>query len=128
VAALLGVAALVACTSGSGSTKELCEALDDGDGFATAFQEFDPTDAATALGQVRSARVKLGDLKDAAPDEVRDDLQVEIDYLQALIDALEALDDADATEVALTIQSVADAHPDVAAAATTLQKFATERC
>ena len=125
---LLGVATLVACTSGSGSTKELCEALDDGDGFATTFQEFDPTDAATALDQVRSARVKLGDLKDAAPDEMRDDLQVEIDYLQALVDALEALDDADATEVALTIQSVADAHPDVAAAAATLQEFATERC
>ena len=31
----------------------------------------------------------LGDLLDAAPDEVRDDLQVEIDYVQALIDALE---------------------------------------
>ena len=129
VAALLSVAALVACSSDSGSTKELCQALNDGPGFSNVFQGFDPTNATAALEQLRTARVGLGDLKDAAPGEVRDDLQVEIDYVQALIVALEPLErDADATEVALTIQSVADTHPDVAAAARTLQTFATERC
>ena len=59
---------------------------------------------------------------------MKDELKVEIDYVQALIDALEALDQADAGEVAVTIQSVADAHPGVAAAASTLQTFATENC
>ena len=128
MAALLSVAALIACTSDSGSVTALCQALDDGKGFATAFQDFDPTDAASALDQLRTARVELGGLKDVAPSAVKDELTVEIDYVQALIDALEALDQADAGEVAVTIQSVADAHPGVAAAASTLQTFATENC
>lgn len=128
MAALLSVAALIACTSSSGSVKALCQALDDGQGFATVFQDFDPTDAASALDQLRTARVELGGLKDVAPSAVKDDLEVEIGYVQALIDALEALDHADAGKVAVTIQSVADAHPGVAAAASTLQTFATENC
>ena len=128
MAALLSVAALIACTSSSGSVEALCQALDDGQGFATVFQDFDPTDAAGALDQLRTARVELGGLKDVAPSAVKDDLEVEIDYVQALIDALEALDHADAGKVAVTIQSVADAHPGVAAAASTLQTFATENC
>jgi hypothetical protein len=126
--ALLSVVALVACTSASGSTKELCQALREGPGLASVFQGFDPTDATSALEQLRTARVALGDLKDAAPGEVRDDLQVEIVYVQALIDALEPLEDDDATRVALTIQAVTDAHPDVPTAAATLESFEAERC
>lgn len=58
-----------------------------------------------------------------------DDLQVEIDYVQALIDALEALEpDADSSEVALTVQSVTDVHPDVRDAAATLERFAKDEC
>ena len=61
-------------------------------GVATTFQGFDPSDPEAALDQLRTARVTLGDLHDEAPDEVRDDLQVEIDYVQALIDALEQVE------------------------------------
>jgi hypothetical protein len=93
------------------------------------FEGFDPTDATVALEQLRTARVELGELKDVAPDEVTDDLQVEIDYVQALIEALEALDtDADATEVALTVQAVTDVHPDVPAASETLARFVADEC
>jgi len=93
------------------------------------FEGFDPTDAATALEQLRTARVELGTLKDAAPGEVRDDLEVEIGYVQALIDELEPLQDGvDALQVAASVQAVTDAHPDVAAAAATLEAFSTDRC
>ena len=92
------------------------------------FQGFDPTDPEAALDQLRAARVELGDLLDAAPDEVRDDLQVEIDYVQALIDALEEVAPGDATESALQIQAVTDAHPDVDEASANLAAFAEEEC
>jgi hypothetical protein len=125
----VSVVAIAACSSDSGSTDELCQALGENPGFASVFEGFDPTDATAALEQLRTARVELGELKDVAPDEVGDDLQVEIDYVQGLIDALEALEpDADASEVALTVQSVTDVHPDVRDAAATLEQFAKDEC
>ena len=125
IVAALALAA--GCREEKGSTEELCAAVADGD-FAGTFTDFDPTDPEAALDQLRAARVELGDLHDAAPDEVRDDLQVEIDYLQALIDALEDVPPGDATESALHVQAVTDAHPGVDEAAADLAAFAEEEC
>ena len=55
---------------------------------AAVFAGFDPSDTERALAQLRHARVTLGELHDAAPGEVRDDIEVEIAYVQALIDGL----------------------------------------
>ena len=127
VTGLLVIAALGACTDDKGSADELCAAVAE-DGVATTLQGFDPTDAEAALDQLRDARVKLGNLLDAAPDDVRGDLQTEIDYVQALIDVLEDVEPADATESALQIQAVTDAHPGVDDAAAHLAAFADEKC
>ncbi len=99
-----------------------------GDGLATTFQGFDPTDPEVALEQLRPARVVLGELLDDAPAEVADDLQVEVEYVQALIEALETVTPGDATESALQVQSVTDAHPGVGDAATELAAFAQREC
>jgi len=96
--------------------------------LSTTFQGFDPTDPEAALGQLRPARVALGNLLDDAPEEVRDDLQVEVDYVQALIDALDGVEPGDATQAALQVQSVTDAHPKVADAAATLAAFVEREC
>ncbi len=98
------------------------------EGEEVSFQNFDPTDPEAALEQLRPARVELGELIDAAPDEVRDDLQVEIDYLQALIDALEDVTPGDANASALAVRAVTDAHPDVEEAAAALTAFAEREC
>jgi hypothetical protein len=127
VTAILATTALVACTEDEGSADELCDAVA-ADGVTAVLQGFDPTDPEAALDQLRTARVELGDLHDASPDEVRDDLQVEIDYLQGLIDALEDVESGDATESALQIQAVTDAHPGVDEAAANLTAFAEEEC
>lgn len=124
----LSVVALAACNDDGGSAEALCTAVAEGDGLATTFQAFDPTDPEVALEQLRPARVALGELLDEAPDEVRDDLQVEIDYLQALIDALEPVEPGDATQTALQVQAVTDAHPGVAEASDNLATFAEREC
>jgi len=98
------------------------------EGLTTTLDGFDPSDPETALDQLRSARVALGDLLDAAPAEVRDDLEIEIDYVQALIDALEPVEPGDATEAALQVQSVTDAHPGVDEAAANLAAFSEREC
>jgi hypothetical protein len=123
------VAVLLAagCTDDEGSVEALCDAVAEAEGF-TVLGDFDPTDPEAALDQLRSARVTLGELLDDAPEEVRDDLQVEIDYVQALVDALELVPAGDATESALRIQAVTDAHPGVDDAADNLAAFASEEC
>lgn len=130
VAALVAlvVSALAACTDDGGSAEELCRAVSRSDELTTSFQGFDPTDPATALEQLRPARVTLGELLDAAPEEVRDDLQVEIDYLQALIETLEEVEPGDAVESALQVQAVTDAHPQITDAAAALAAFAEREC
>ncbi len=107
---------------------ELCEAVAGAEGASTLFQGFDPTDPEAALEVLRPARVQLGDLLDEAPEEVRDDLEVEIAYLQGLVDALEQVDPGDATEAALRVQAVTDTHPRVPKAAANLSAFAEREC
>jgi len=121
------VVLLAACTD-DGSTEALCAAVAEDADLATTLDGFDPTDPEAALDQLRAARVALGELLDAAPDEVSDDLEVEIDYVQALIDALEPVDPGDATEAALQVQSVTDAHPGVDEAAANLAGFTEREC
>lgn len=129
VAALLLLTTGAACSDdGGGSAESLCRAVAQSGGLATTFQDFDPSDPEAALDQLRTARVTLGELHDEAPDEVRDDLQTEIDYVQDLIDALEQVAPGDATEAALQVQAVTDAHPDVDEASAELAAFAEREC
>ena len=120
--------ALVACSSGGGSAQSLCQAVGGLDDVSSAFAGFDPTDRDAALDQLRPARVTLGDLLAKAPAEVRDDLQVEIDYVQALIDSLAAADPGDPADAAERVRSVTEAHPKVADAAAALSAFTTREC
>jgi hypothetical protein len=118
----------VAPARDEGSAEELCAAVRGETGRLDAFEGFDPTDTETALDQLRSARVVLGDLRDAAPAEVRDDLSVEIDYVQALVEGLEGVDGQDAEETVALVQRITDEHPQVAAAQAELTAFAEESC
>lgn len=126
LAALLVVA--TACSDDSGSAAGLCAAVGDGSGFATTFEGFDPTDPDRALEQLRAARVSLGALQDVAPGEVRDDLSVQIDYVQALIDALEQADPTNPGEAVREVQDATEAHPEVQAATDRLAKWQAENC
>lgn len=126
--ALLCVAALVACSDDAGSAEELCAAVREQPGVTSAFAGFDPTDTEQALEQLRAARVTLGELRVAAPSEVRDDLTVEIDYLQDLVEGLETVDEHDTAETVALVQRITDDHPGVADAAANLAAFAAESC
>jgi hypothetical protein len=125
---LVCAAALVACGGDDGSAEELCTAVRSEPSLTNAFAGFDPTDVEHALEQLRAARVTLGELRDAAPAEVRGDLTVEIDYVQALVDGLSSLDGRDATETVAAVQRITDEHPGVRDAAANLAAFAEETC
>lgn len=126
--ALVGLMGLTACSSDSGSAEELCEIVRTDRTVGAVFAGFDPTDTEHALEQLRAARVTLGELHDAAPDEVRDDLTTEIDYVQALIEGLEGVGDGDPEGAVDVVQQVTDEHDDVGDAAAALAAFSQEHC
>ncbi|MGK2947418.1 MAG: hypothetical protein ACSLFP_02500 [Acidimicrobiales bacterium] len=129
VGLLASLAPLTACSDDDqGSTGELCAALADIDGPGTVFADFDPTDPEAALEQLRTARVELGELQAAAPDEVRDAFEVEIAYVQALIEGLDEVPDGDATAAVAMVQAITEAHPDVQGAADQLEAFTVDSC
>jgi len=129
LAASVALPGLGSCTADDeGSAEDLCTALRDQPSLPTTFEGFDPTDVDGALEQLRSARVALGGLRDASPSDLRDDLTVEIDYVQALIDALEPLTGADAVDIVAAVQQVTADHPEVEAAAAELSSFSESTC
>lgn len=128
LAASAALPTVAGCGDDEGSAEELCAALREQPTLASTFEGFDPTDVDQALEQLRNARVALGELRDAAPSEVRDDLTVQIDYVQDLIEALEPMAGADAVEIVATVQRVTSEHPDVEAAAAELTSFSTATC
>ena len=128
LAPVLVVVALVACSGDDGSAAKLCETVRADRTVAAVFSGFDPTDNEHALEQLRAARVTLGELHDDAPDEVRDDLSTEIDYVQALIEGIQATDGSDAAQAVEVVRQVTAAHDDVSKAAANLAAFSKEHC
>jgi hypothetical protein len=127
IAALL--AGLGACSDDEGSAEELCDAVREDASVASLFAEgFDPTDTTAALEQLRSARVTLGELHDAAPGEVRDALAAELDYVDALLDGLEQADEDEPAAIVRTVQQITDEHPEVEEAAVELAAFTQAEC
>ncbi|MSO85943.1 MAG: hypothetical protein EXQ71_00295 [Acidimicrobiia bacterium] len=123
------VAALASCTSDEGNTEAFCKTLANGQQYPSVFEGFNPTDANNALERLRIARGDLEELDVDAPREIRDDLRVEIDYVEALIDGVAALGaGADSDDLTATFQAVTTDHPKVPAAAAALETFATAGC
>ncbi|MEO7429911.1 MAG: hypothetical protein ABIY48_11085 [Acidimicrobiales bacterium] len=129
---MLGAGAVIAasaCGGGSkGSVAELCAAVRADRSTATVFAGFDPSDTERALTQLRAARVTLGELRDAAPSEVRDELSVEIAYVQAMIDGLKGLAAPDAAQSVEVVRQATADHPKVADAAAALAAFSKQHC
>lgn len=122
------VLGLVACGGDGGSAEKLCETVRSDRTVAAVFSGFDPTDTEHALEQLRAARVTLGELHDDAPDEVRGDLEIEIDYVQDLIEGIEATDGDDAAQAVDAVRRVTAEHDDVGEAAASLAAFSQEHC
>lgn len=127
--AVSAATAVTACSNGDqGSAEKLCAAVRADPSASTVFADFDPSDAPHALEQLRAARVTLGELRRAAPKEVRGELDIEIAYVQDLIDGLSADKGLDASQAADIVRTITAKHPDVSTASATLEAYNTEHC
>jgi len=77
---------------------------------------------------LRAGLAELEGLRDAAPGEVRDELTVEVDYLTALLEALEPMIGRDDADIVAALQAVTESHPEVPAAARRLAEYEAETC
>lgn len=122
--------ALTACSDDEGSAEEFCTTVREDTTVGAVFAGgFDPTDVTRALEQLGAARITLGELRDAAPDDVRDDVVAELDYVDALVDTLEQADERQPEAIVAAVQQVTTEHADdVSVAAGALAAFAQEEC
>lgn len=127
--AVVGAGLASGCSDDGGSVEGFCETVREDTTVGAVFSGgFDPTDTDQALDQLRTARVTLGELRDAAPDEVRGALATEIDYVEALVEGLDGTAGEEPEAVVALVQRITDEHPDVGDAAAQLATFAQEEC
>jgi hypothetical protein len=129
VLALLALAPAAACSPKAGSAEELCAVLGDGRSFSSLFEQgFDPTDPQQATAQVQAAKVDLDQLHDAAPAEVRDDLEAETRYLDAVLDVLERSDPDDPAAIVAAINDLGDERHAAEVASLQLRTYQSAHC
>ena len=133
-AGLLAAAALAvagaACSKGSGgSVAEVCAVLGDGRAYTALFdQGFDPTDTQRALTQLQAARVDLQQLREAAPKDLRDDIDAEADYLDAVLHVIDTVDAEDPAAVVAGINALESERSAAQVASLELRTFEETSC
>ena len=123
--------AIGACTDdgGGGSAEELCSVVGDGRSFTALFEQgFDPTDTQRAQSQLAAAQVDLDQLRRAAPDELRDELDAEIRYLDAVAEVLRSEDADDPAAVVAAINALTDERSAAQVASLVLGEFEATSC
>jgi hypothetical protein len=111
-----------------GSVEELCALVQDRSRFQRIVDDFDPSDVVRALDQLRTAQLELETLVDAAPSEVRSDLQLQADAVETMIDALESVDPNDTVAAAEALNAARAQLDDVPAATMRLEAWTREHC
>ncbi len=91
--ALAAAVGLAACGgSGGGDVEAFCAAATDTDRFEAAFDQLDPMDVDGAIVTFEAARAELVELRTEAPSEVRQDIDLQVSFLDELTEGLVASD------------------------------------
>jgi hypothetical protein len=111
-----------------GSVEEFCALVQDRSRFQRIVDDFDPSDVVRALDQLRTAHLELETLVGAAPSEVRSDLQLQADAVEAMIHALESVDPTDTVAAAEALNAALAEIDEVPAATMRLEAWTREHC
>ena len=103
--------------------------LGDGRSYTALFEQgFDPTDTQRALAQLEAAGVDLDQLRTAAPDEVRDAIDAERAYLDAVTEVIEPVDPDDPAAVVAGINALGEERAAAEVASLELRAFEQANC
>jgi hypothetical protein len=131
--AAVALAALVGACTGDDSGQErsaagVCRILNASPEFAELARDFDPTDVPRGLVTLEAMDVHLEQIRDVMPDEGRDEIDRQLDYVRALRTALERVDPDDPQAVAAAVNGLADEAAAANLASADLQRFQDTRC
>ena len=133
VAAVVLLGALAVAGGGcsdskGGSAEQLCGIVGSGR-FGELFQQgLDPTDTDRALAQLRAAAVDLGQLRDAAPSEVRSSVKDEMAYISAVTKVLQDVSPDTPAAVVNAVNALKAQRDKAEAASATLQGYQDAHC
>ncbi|MEO6630003.1 MAG: hypothetical protein ABIP03_15715 [Aquihabitans sp.] len=125
--AALGAVGVGACSKDQGSQAAFCRQIRTVPPLASVISGYaneDPTELQSRLGAARLAYTQLGE---AAPKEIADDVEISLDLVEAVIDAVATKGD-DPEAVAAQIRRVVKADTGASAASTRVADYAEKNC
>lgn len=124
----LATVSLVACSDDGGDAASFCERSAQASEFADTFGDgFDPTDTTGALEAFIEAREEEQALRNSAPEAIRADFDVLIDYLDQLIAGLESVD-PDSTERPPIYDELRGRNDEISAASGRIEQYVRTNC
>lgn len=127
-AAVVLAATLTACSDDGADPEAFCARSLDTSHFAGIFDdEFDPENVTEALAAFGEARDEEQALRDLAPEAVRSDIDVLIDYLDQLIEGLEAVD-PDSAERPAVYDELRGRQDEINAASARIDQYVSANC
>lgn len=129
IAGVVAMSALVlaGCGDDGDSATAFCTAATDVESFAAVFESFDPDDHDAALDAFREARSIEIELRRHAPDAVRADLDLLVQFLDDVVEGLEAAD-PDADERPAIYDKVATRIDQIEAASDRVETYVDANC
>lgn len=123
----LVVAPLAACGDDSDDQSAFCDAASDTESFEAIFADFDPTDTDSAIAAFRKARDTEIELRRDAPDAIRADIDLLVQFLDDLVEGLEAVDTT-ATERPAIYDEISTEFDQIEAASGRIETYVKANC
>lgn len=123
----LVVAPLAACGDDADDQSAFCDAASDTESFEAIFADFDPTDTDSAIAAFRKARDTEIELRRDAPDAIRADIDLLVQFLDDLVEGLEAVDTT-ATERPAIYDEISTEFDQIEAASGRIETYVKANC
>ena len=127
LAVVLGLGALGACTKDSGSKTEFCRQIKRAPALGTVVSGFADTDRSTLDDRLDDVSKAYAALRDAAPDDVRGDVNEMSDLVDALVASIRAHPD-DPEAAADAARKAVVANPGGVTSAVKVTDYASKQC
>lgn len=123
----LVVLASAACRGGE-SAEAFCLLVADRAGLAALTGGFDPGDPDSAIRRLQAMQLELAELRAAAPDEIRGDLDLQDRALRTLIEALREVPPGDPAGAVEAVRAAQEQMDGVHEAGARLEAWTEENC
>jgi hypothetical protein len=123
----IATAVLLACGDDEDPQASFCDAASDTESFEAIFADFDPADVPSAIEAFSEARDREIELRRDAPDAVRADIDLLVQFLDDLVEGLEDID-PESTSRPAVYDEISTQFDQVEAASARIETYVTANC